>query len=151
VQLREFPEGATLWIGSLVRLQLLDLCKSSTAYERSHIIFYEILKFLTLGVDGEGCPRSGIGASSVENGKLIDKVVESGSEIVDAVANNQAQSGIEWSRLWKSEGGTLQSPFRLHLDLRGNNLSLRIQGGHSSGVQIKEVMLCSADLFSNSI
>jgi hypothetical protein len=150
VELREFPEGAVLGIGSLVRLQLLNLCESGTAYERSHLVAYDIVKNLLPNVDGKGGFASGIRASALQDGELIDKMVEGRSEVVDAIPDNQGQFGIEWAGTGMFEGGSLKLPYSIHFDFRGNDFALSVQSGHAAGVQIKEVKLCSADLCTDA-
>jgi hypothetical protein len=85
VQLRQLPEDAALGIDSMVRLQSLNLCNGSSAYERSHLFGYDVLKHLRPEVDREGRFARSIVSSTIQNGELIDKVVERGSQVVNTV------------------------------------------------------------------
>jgi hypothetical protein len=118
VELRELPESAVLGIRSLVRLQLLNLCESGTAYERSHLVAYDIVKNLLPDADGEGGFTSGIGANTLKDSELIDKMVESGSQVMNAIPKDEWQCGVKGLGLWKSKDGSLNWPFRIHLDQR---------------------------------
>ena len=142
VELGQLPKPIEFGrIRSFVRLQRLYLAESSYADERSDFLIYDIFEHLRLEVDRERSLTSGIGASTVEDCELVDEMVESGPEIVNAISNDHRKGRVKWNTLPEFDD---RMPF--FISFVNNTLSIRSrtrQSNPDSLMEITKVVLSS--------
>jgi hypothetical protein len=147
VQFRESPQYSRLrLVRSVVGLTLFDFCKCNATDERFNLFFDSLLKTATGNAYREGCPASRFGSSLVQQCELENKVIKGGSEIMDAIPDNQRQEWIKRLRLWQLKDKVL--PLGINFVDGGNTLSAIFQGhGNSDSlVKVNEVVLRSIEL-----
>ena len=104
-------------------------------------------KSLAVTQMGKTVLRAPFVSASIEDGELKNKMVESGSQIMNTVANNHGRSFVQRFALGPSDNQIL--PFRIVFEGNGNILSIivsRLQDRRDSFMQINEVMLRSVKL-----
>jgi hypothetical protein len=132
---------------SLVRLTPLDFCKRGTSDKWLEGTPYFGVK-ASRPVIGETNREYGLlGSTSgcaIKDRKLVNQVIEGGSQIVDAITNHQRQRWIDWINFSKLADQVL--PFTVNIE--GNALSLRFraQSQFQSRVGCIEVCLRPPDL-----
>ena len=144
VQLRKNPENILVSsVPTCIRLQLLDCCQGHIANEWSDPFLDGFLESFRLQADRERCSASRGSGSFIQNGQLVDQVVQSGTGIVDTVTEYQGKRWVEFRRLWQSDDELL----RIRIVLIGCGWSV-IQRGEippKSFLKVREVILCSTD------
>jgi hypothetical protein len=96
---------------SAVRLTLFDFCQSGIADERLDVFFYPLIKLGFSQVDGKESLISKSGSGSIFQCESVNKMIESGSEVVETIADHQRKRWIEWLALCKPDDNLL--PIRL--------------------------------------
>lgn len=148
VDLCEVPQRSSIrHVGSAVRLNVLNLCKSRTTDEWCDFSLGNICKINRTDTDGEKGVACSLCSTAVQNGELINEMVEGRAEVVNAISSDQGKGGVKRLALVPLDDNEL--PFNLSFVGRRGVISIRnIQCQSDSFVQIDEVMLRSVYLGS---
>jgi len=149
VDLCEVPQRSSVrHIRSAIRLNVLDLCKSRTTDEWCDFSLGDICKVTRTDADGKKRIACSLGSAAVQNGELLNEVIESRAQVVNAITDDQGQGRVKRFALRTLNGKVLpELPFKLVFIGNGKSLSVRrFKDDFDSFVQIKEVVLRSVNL-----
>jgi hypothetical protein len=136
---------------SLVWLTHLDFCERGSANEWGDETPYSFIKpaFPILGkTNGEHGLLSSIDGSRTKNGELVDQMIKSRPQIVNAVSNDEGESGIDDSNFIERDK-ELFLPFKVRIRDNWLDLRFRAQGGLERRIDLIEVCLRTLNFGAN--
>jgi len=144
VQLRETPEDIVYsGIASIVRLQFLDFCEGIRSNEWFDFSICKIVELRLREINGERSFGNSVAASTIQDSQLTDHVIKGGTGVVNTITDDQRHLWAKLCRLFETNNQFL--PFRIVLMPSSGSIRLRSEQGSQPRIQVREMVLCSAD------